>query len=93
MKSFNPKETIKVLREILDIDQNLNGMNYLKIFVKNIGQTFDTKIAFAGHKTESERQTIETDVVWAGNDYVENFNYQLIRAIRFKFVKHLSIIG
>ena len=77
MKSFNPKETIKVIRSILDIDQNLTGMSYLRIIVKNIGKTFNTKFAFAGHRLESEKQTIKTDVVWAGNNFVENFNYEL----------------
>ena len=77
MNSFTSLELIKTLKSVLDIEQHLSGIQYLKGLVKNIAQTFGAKFVFVGHPVNPEHDSIQTDVVWAGNDYFNNFTYGL----------------
>ncbi len=77
MKSFPPQETIKVLNSILDIEQHISGIDYLKILVSNIGQTFDSKFVLVGHVMSPDSHSVQTDVIWAGNEFADNFIYTL----------------
>ncbi len=78
MKSFDTsQETLSILKSIFTIDQQLNGMEYLKVFVKNISQILRVKYVIIGHAIEPEKGSIQTDVVWAGDDYIDNFVYEL----------------
>ena len=77
MKSFSSHETIKTLNMILEIEQHVSGMDYMKSLVKNIGQTFEAKYVLVGHATPPENDSIQTDVFWADNDYLDNFKYIL----------------
>ena len=76
MKAFAPQETIKTLNLILDIDQRVSGIDYLKKLVRNIAHIFEAKYVFLGHAITPENE-IQTDVVWSGNDYCDNFTYKL----------------
>lgn len=77
MKSFHHQETIQALQTILHIEQHLSGIDYLKEFAKNIAQTFEVKYVFVGHAIKPGNDSVQTDVVWAGNDFYKNFIYQL----------------
>lgn len=77
MRSFTSLEILKLLNSILNIEQRISGIDYLKRFVKNIAQTFNAKYVFVGHAIKPENNTVQTDVVWAGNDYYDNFTYSL----------------
>ncbi len=77
MKQDNERDIIQILSAILDIDQNLTGIDYLKEFIKNIAINLDVKYALIGHPIDAQLTQIQTDVVWAGDDYVDNFMYQL----------------
>jgi len=77
VKSFEPQEMIQALNRVLKIDQTASGLNYLKIIVKNIARTFDVRYVLVGHAVKPGNASVMTDVVWAGNDYAENFSYAL----------------
>lgn len=77
MKSFSPQDTIRILNTILNIEQHVSGMDYLASLVRNIAQSFEAKYVFVGHAIVPERISIQTDVVWADNDYFDNFTYTL----------------
>jgi hypothetical protein len=79
MESFTkPLKTIAVLHKIFTIEQQLSGMNYLKILVKNIAQVLEIKYVIIGHAIEPEKKSVQTDVVWAGDSYGDNFVYKLV---------------
>ena len=77
MKSFSPQETITTLNTILEIEQHVSGMDYLRSLVKNIALTFEAKYVLVGRATPSENDSIQTDVFWGDNDYLDNFTYKL----------------
>ncbi|MBW2465992.1 MAG: GAF domain-containing protein [Deltaproteobacteria bacterium] len=77
MKSFTSLEIIKTLNLILDIEQRFSGIDYLKRLIRNIAQTFEAKYVFVGHAIKPENEIVQTDVVWAGSEYYDNFTYSL----------------
>lgn len=79
MSQNSPRETLKILYSILDIDQNITGMDYLKILIANIAKELNVKYVFIGHAVEPDKTSVQTDIVWADNDYHENFLYDLAK--------------
>lgn len=77
MKQFKSQELIQALNTILNIEQGITGLDYLKVIVKNIARTFEARFVFVGHTIRPECDTVQTDVVWAGDSYIENFDYLL----------------
>lgn len=77
MKTTSPQETVKILQNILDIDQRKIGIEYLQVLAKNIATILEFKYVLIGHALEPDKQRIQTDVVWAGSDYLDNFDYEL----------------
>lgn len=77
MKSFSPQEIIKALQEILHIEQDISGIDYLKEFTRNIAETFETRYVLIGHAIKPGNDNVKTDVVWADSDFCENFVYSL----------------
>ena len=77
MRSFAPQETIETLNTILDIEQGISGIDYLKELLKKIAKAFEIKYVFVGHVIASENDEIQTDVVWGDNGYYDNFIYRL----------------
>lgn len=71
------KKSMDIISSILDIDQNIDGELYLKEFIKNIAKNMNVKYVLIGHPIGNDLNKIETDVVWAGNDFVDNFIYNL----------------
>jgi two-component sensor histidine kinase len=77
MKTFDPQEIVSSLNKVINLDQKLVGMDYLKAIAKQIAITFGIKYILIGHAIEPANSRIQTDVVWAGDDYHENFIYDL----------------
>ena len=77
MPQVNKKDILKIISSILDIDQRLTGIDYLKEFIKNIALNLDVKYALIGHPTGDSLSELKTDVVWAVNDFSDNFIYNL----------------
>lgn len=77
MKNFQPQEIIQTLQTVLNIDQNISGLEYFNEIAKNIAQTFKCKYVIIGHAVKPVNETVQTDVVWSDTGYHENFTYQL----------------
>ncbi len=77
MKSFTPQETIRALNLLLDIEQHVSGLKYLKELVGNIAKTFEAKVVLVGHAITPENDSVQTDVVWLDDDFSDNFIYRL----------------
>ena len=77
MKSFKHQEIIVALQTILNIEQRVSGIEYLKEITKNIAHTFETKYVLIGHALKPENNKVQTDVVWIKNDFGNNFTYEL----------------
>jgi len=77
MKSFNNQEIIQALHTILNIEQHISGLDYLKEITKNIANTLETKYVLIGHSIKPENDCVKTDVVWADDDFYDNFTYEL----------------
>jgi GAF domain-containing protein len=77
LKAITPQETVKVLQNILEIDQRSIGIKYLRALAKNIAQILGFKYVLIGHALEPDKQRVETDVVWAAKGYIDNFEYDL----------------
>ncbi|PHR72988.1 MAG: hypothetical protein COA66_04110 [Arcobacter sp.] len=77
MSQVTKKDILKIITSILDIDQKLTGIDYLKEFIKNIALNLDVKYALIGHPTGDSLSELKTDVVWAVNDFADNFVYEL----------------
>ena len=73
----NEKNILKILISILDIDQKLTGIEYLKEFIKNIALNLDVKYVLIGHPIDEVLSQIQTDAVWANGNFADNFMYQL----------------
>ena len=68
---------MEIISEILEIDQHLIGEEYLKQFIKNIALKLNVKYALIGHPIDKELTKIQTDVVWAKDNFADNFTYEL----------------
>lgn len=66
-----------VVDNIVDIDQNLNDVDYLKAFAKNISENLNIKFVLIGHPVGDSYKEVQTDVVCAGGEYLDNFIYEL----------------
>jgi hypothetical protein len=73
MKTFNHQEIVPALQRILQIEQRVSGIAYLKEFAKNIAETLESKYVLLGHAIKSDYKSVQTDVVWADRDYFDNF--------------------
>jgi transcriptional regulator with GAF, ATPase, and Fis domain len=77
MKSFNHRELVQSLHTILNIEQHISGIDYLKEITKNIANTFEAKYVLIGHTIKPGNNIVQTDVVWADNNFHNNFTYEL----------------
>jgi|GEM_PF-3082928 len=71
------RNTITLISNILNIDQNIEGKLYLEKFIKNIAIKLDVKCVLIGHLKDNNSSEIQTDVVWAEDKFIENFSYNL----------------
>jgi transcriptional regulator with GAF, ATPase, and Fis domain len=77
MKTFNHQEIIQALHTILNIEQHISGLDYLKEITKNIAKTLETKYVLIGHSIRPGNDSVKTDVVWADDNFRDNFTYKL----------------
>jgi len=77
MKSFDQQEIIEALQAILHIGQHISGMEYLREFARNIAGTLEIRYVLIGHAIKPGNKSVQTDVVWAGDDFGDNFVYPL----------------
>ncbi len=63
-------------RSILDIDLGLTGLEYLQRLVQRTAQYLGVEYVIIG-RPEQERDThIMTDVVWSGDQIIDNLSYE-----------------
>lgn len=60
MKSFKPQELIQALQTILNIEQRVSGLDYLRTIVKNIARTFEARYVIAGHTVKPDNDSVQT---------------------------------
>ena len=77
MKNSSPREALQDLYSILHIDQGLRGPDHLKALIAGLAKGLNVKYAFTGHTIGPERQRIQTDIVWAVDNFKDNFIYEL----------------
>jgi hypothetical protein len=65
------------VEKILDIEQGLEDIDYLKEVAKSISKNLSIKFVLIGYPVEESYEKIQTNVVWAGDQYLENFVYDL----------------
>ena len=70
-------DILKIINDIVDIKQELNGEAYLKKLVENIAKNLDIKYVFIGHGIGLCNNQVQTDVVWANDSHIDNFIYDL----------------
>jgi hypothetical protein len=71
------QKIMKLISDILDIDQNIEGKLYLEQFIKNIAITLNIKYVLLGHLIGNDLNEIQTEVVWAADKIIDNFSYNL----------------
>jgi len=69
-------EVLNKLNKIIDIKQDVLGEDYLKQLLKNVAKSLNVKYAFIAHSLGSLNK-VQTDIVWAEDDFVDNFTYNL----------------
>ncbi|NIV36715.1 MAG: hypothetical protein GWN58_46960, partial [Anaerolineae bacterium] len=69
-------QILKDIGAIVDVDQRATGYDYLKALAKNMAQTLGVKYLLIGRPV-ADNSSIETVVVWAGDDYAPNLTYEL----------------
>ena len=73
--SVSATDMVNAIRNILNIDQRLSGIDYLRVLLKNISSELGFKYAFVGHASKPSR--IYTDVAYMDGELQPNFEYQL----------------
>lgn len=68
---------ITLVHKILEIDNNLLGFEYLRVLIKNISKILNVKYVLVGHPTDERNIAIQTDIVWADNNFIDNIIYEL----------------
>lgn len=77
MKPLIQQNPVHLVHKIIDIDKKLWGFDYLKELVKNVASLLNVKYVLIGHPTDETNSKIETDIVWANNNFSENIVYEL----------------
>ena len=77
MTESNDVNILQVLKSIFNINQNITGSAYLKQLIQNISINLNIKYVFIGHATDKTLSAIQTDVVYANGEFVDNFIYDL----------------
>lgn len=75
--SMTPQDAVNILSQITSVEQTANGLDYFKSIVKNVAQILNVKYVFVGHPFGAGNDKVETDVVWGGDCFSENFIYDL----------------
>lgn len=71
------KDILKVINNIMSIDQELVGEEYIKKLLKNIALYLDVKYVFIGHEIKNHGSQIQTDFFCSNGEFTDNFIYNL----------------
>jgi len=77
MKIEEVSDVFDILNSVYKVDQSLSGDAYLKQLIENISKTLDIQFVLIGRPTVIGGTTIKTDFAWAGNQFIDNFEYDL----------------
>lgn len=77
LSSVSPLDSVNSIRNILNIEQRLSGLGYLKVLLKNISTELGVKYVFVGHASENREDLIQTDVAYMNGKLQPNFEYEL----------------
>ncbi|MGB0846075.1 MAG: sensor domain-containing diguanylate cyclase [Thiolinea sp.] len=75
--SVSAIDIVNAIRNILNIDQRLSGLAYLRVLLKNISSELGFRYVFVGHASGSESNLIYTDVAYMAGELQPNFEYKL----------------
>lgn len=78
MKTASAQDVVKTIQSILDVDQFLVGEEYFKALVRNVAKYLNVKYCFIGRPLQEDKTKVQTYVVWAGNQFANNFVYDLV---------------
>ncbi len=78
MKTNSAQDVVKTIQAILDVDQFLVGEEYFKALVRNVAKYLNVKYCFIGRPLQEDTTKVQTYVVWAGNQFANNFVYDLV---------------
>jgi len=70
-------DTVSAIRNILNIEQSLSGLDYLKALIRNMSTELGIKYIFVGHASESRPNIVQTDVIYMNGMLQPNFEYKL----------------
>jgi len=70
-------KTADALRTLLLTLDSTSNHKFLRICVKNLATTFNTRFAFVGIFADTTQASIRTLAVWADDHIADNFNYDL----------------
>ena len=71
------KRMEEALRNLAQGTAPVTGQNFFRLLVDHLAQALNVRYAFVGEVTGAEQDAIRTVAVWAGTDYLENFEYKL----------------
>ena len=66
------------ISKIVDINQTATGEDYLRSLSRNVAKSLDMKYVLIGRPVAPANDSIETVVVWAGEDFADNIVYDLV---------------
>jgi signal transduction histidine kinase len=78
MKANSAQDIVKTIQAILNVDQFLIGEEYFKALVRNVAKYLNVKYCFIGRPLQEDQTKVQTYVVWAGNQFANNFVYDLV---------------
>ncbi|OUD13965.1 sensor histidine kinase [Thioflexithrix psekupsensis] len=77
MQHKSAQDVVKTIQAILDVDQFSSGDAYFRELVRNVAHHLNVKYCFIGRPQNGEQNKVQTHVVWAGQQFVDNFVYDL----------------
>lgn len=76
-QTYTLSDIFKLTNHILDVPQELYGLDYLRKISANIWQVFEFKYVFVGYALKPDYQKVQTVVSMVDGNLIENFVYDL----------------
>ena len=70
-------EILKVINELFNVPSTKIGEEYIKELAKRISKLLGVKYVMVGRPSPSDPEMIRSDTLWAGDHYVDDFEYHL----------------
>lgn len=78
MQHKSAQDVVRTIQAILDVNQFSEGNDYFKELVHNVAHYLNVKYCFIGRPLEQDQTKVQTHVVWAGGQFIDNFVYDLV---------------